>query len=220
MDSIRILLAEDHVVVRESIRQFLDRESDLEVVGEAGNGEEAVQLADQLKPDIVLMDVAMPIVDGIEATKRIKALCPATAVLALSAYDYDQYIFALLEVGTAGYLLKDVSGQELVDAIRAVHRGDCVLHPAVARKVMARFRRAPGEEQMSGVLAEREKEVLKRAAKGMSNKDIAGELFLSVRTVEAHLQSIFNKLGVGSRTEAVVYSLKQGWFTLEDLELE
>ena len=220
MDNIRIVLAEDHVVVRESIRQFLNRESDLEVVGEAGNGEEAVQLAAQLKPDIVLMDVAMPDVNGIEATKRIKALCPTTAVLALSAYDYDQYIFALLEAGTAGYLLKDVSGQELVDAIRAVRRGDCVLHPAVARKVMARFKRAPSEERVSGVLAEREKEVLKRAAKGMCNKDIADELHLSVRTVEAHLQSIFNKLGVSSRTEAVVCGLKKGWFALEDIELE
>jgi len=220
MDNIRILLAEDHVVVRESIRQFLERESDLEVVGEAGNGEEAVRLAAKLKPDIVLMDVAMPNVDGIEATKRIKALRPATAVLALSAYDYDQYIFALLEAGSAGYLLKDVSGRDLVDAIRAVRRGDCVLHPAVARKVVARFRTAPGEERAPGTLTEREREVLKRAARGMCNKDIAEELFLSVRTVEAHLESIFNKLGVGSRTEAVVCSLKKGWFTLEDLELE
>jgi len=219
MEKIRILLAEDHVVVRESIRQFLNREPDLEVVGEAGNGEEAVQLATQLKPDIVLMDVAMPKVDGIEATRRIKALCPATAVLALSAYDYDQYIFALLEVGAAGYLLKDVSGQELVNAIRAVRRGDCILHPAVARKVVARFARAPGKEEVSGALTEREKEVLKRAAKGMCNRDIADELFLSVRTVEAQLGSIFNKLGVGSRTEAVVYSLKKGWITLEDIEL-
>ena len=220
MGNIRILLAEDHVVVRESIRQLLNRESDLEVVGEAGNGEEAVRLTAQLKPDIVVMDVAMPDVNGIEATKRIKALCPATAVLALSAYDYDQYIFALLEAGAAGYLLKDVSGQELTDAIRAVRRGDCVLHPAVARKVVSRFRRAPSEGQVSGVLSEREKEVLKRAAKGMYNKDIADELFLSVRTVEANLQSIFNKLGVGSRTEAVVYSLKKGWITLEDIELQ
>jgi len=220
MDSIRILLAEDHVVVRESIRQFLNRESDLEVVGEAGDGEEAVRLAAKLKPDIVLMDVAMPNVNGIEATKRIKALCPGTAVLALSAYDYDQYIFALLEAGTAGYLLKDVSGQELVDAIRAVRRGDCILHPTVARKVLTRFRKVPSGEQVSGVLTERESEVLKRAAKGMCNKDIADDLLLSVRTVEAHLESIFNKLGVGSRTEAVVHSLKKGWITLEDIKLE
>ena len=223
MSKIRILLAEDHVVVRESIRQLLDRERDLEVIGEASDGEQAVQLTDQLKPDVIVMDIAMPNVSGIEATKRIKASSPTTAVLALTAYDYDQYVFALLEAGAAGYLLKDVSGQELIGAIRAVHHGDSVLHPAVARKVLARFRRAaikPGEEQTLGLLTEREVEVLKRAARGMSNKDIAEELLLSVRTIEAHLGSIFNKLGVGSRTEAVVYGLKKGWFTLEDLALE
>ena len=220
MSKIRVLLAEDHVVVREGIRQFLDRERDLEVIGEAGDGEEAVRLTDQLKPDVVVMDVAMPKVNGIEATRRIKELCPATAVLALTAYDYDQYIFALLDIGAAGYLLKDTSGQELVSAIRAVYRGDCVLHPAIARKVVKRFRGAPSGERALGLLTEREVEVLKRAAKGMCNKDIARELFLSVRTVESHLESIFNKLGVGSRTEAVVYSLKKGWFTWEDLEIE
>ena len=223
MDNIRILLAEDHVVVRQSIRHFLDCEDDLEVVGEASDGEEAVQLTAQLKPDIIVMDVAMPRVNGIEATRRIKALCPTTAVLVLSAYDYDQYVFALLEAGAAGYLLKDISGHELIDAIRAVHRGDCILHPTVARKVIARFRSPaikPDKEQTSVFLSEREIEVLKRAAKGMCNKDIAKELFLSVRTIEAHLCSIFNKMGVGSRTEAVVYALKQGWFTLEDLEIE
>ncbi len=220
VNKIRILLAEDHVVVRESIRKFLEREEDLEVVGEAGDGEEAVLLTTQMQPDLVLMDVAMPRVNGIEATKRIKELCPRIAVLALSAYDYDQYIFALLEAGAAGYLLKDVSGMELVDAIRAVHRGDSVLHPAVARKVVAQFRGAaakPGEDRTLGLLTKREIDVLKNAAKGMSNKDIAGELSLSVRTVEAHLENIFNKLGVASRTEAVVYGLKQGWFSLENL---
>jgi len=220
MGSIRILLAEDHVVVRESICQFLDRERDLEVVGEASDGEEAVQLTAKLKPDVIIMDVAMPNVNGIEATKRIKTLCPATAVLALTAYDYDQYIFALLDVGAAGYLLKDVSMQELIDAIRAVHRGDCVLHPAVARKVVMRFRGEPSEHEVLGLLTEREVEVLKMAAEGMYNKDIAHQLSLSVRTVEAHLGSIFNKFGVGSRTEAVVYALKRGWFSLGDLKIE
>ena len=220
MGSIRILLAEDHVVVRESIRQFLDREHDMEVVGEASDGEEAVQLATQLKPDVILMDVAMPNINGIESTRRIKTLYPATAVLALTAYDYDQYIFALLDVGAAGYLLKDVSTRELIDAIRAVHRGDSVLHPAVARKVVMRFRGAPSEHEALGLLTEREGEVLKMAAEGMCNKDIAQQLSLSVRTVEAHLGSIFNKLGVGSRTEAVVYALKRGWFSLGDLKIE
>ena len=223
LDKIRVLLAEDHVVVRESIRQFLDGEGDLQVTGEAGDGEEAVRLATQFSPDVVVMDVAMPNVNGIEATRQIKALCPTTAVLALTAYDYDQYIFALLDAGAAGYLLKDVSGQELIAAIRAVRRGDCVLHPAVARKVMARFRGSsiePGKEEKIGLLTEREIEVLKLAAKGMCNKDIAQELFLSVRSVESNMGSILNKLGVGSRTEAVVHAIKRGWFNLEDLDME
>ena len=220
MGSIRILLAEDHVVVRESIRQFLDRQRDLEVVGEASDGEEAVQLTAKLRPDVVVMDVAMPNVNGIEATKRIKTLFPTTAVLALTAYDYDQCIFALLDAGAAGYLLKDVNMRELIDAIRAVHRGDCVLHPAVARKVVMRFRGTPSEREVLGRLTEREVEVLRMAAEGMCNKDIAQQLYLSVRTIEAHLGSIFNKLGVGSRTEAVVYALKRGWFSIEDLKIE
>jgi len=223
MGKIRVLLADDHVVVRQSLRQLLEHERDIDVVGEAGNGEEAVQLTAELKPDITVMDVAMPNVNGIEATKRIKSSSPATSVLALTAYDYDQYIFALLEAGAAGYLLKDISGQELIDAIRAVRRGDCVLHPAIARKVLARFRQSGGErgtESKKGLLSEREREVLRRAAKGLWNKQIAEELFLSLSTVEAHLSSIFNKLGVSSRTEAVVCGLKKGLLTLEDLDVK
>jgi len=220
---IRILLAEDHVVVRQSIRQFLDREHDLEVVGEASEGAEAVELALKLKPDVIIMDVAMPKLNGIEATKQIKAHLPSIAILALTAYDFDEYVFALLEAGAAGYLLKDVSGHELMGAIRAVNRGESVLHPVIARKVVARFRQ-PGEkvggDEKLGLLSDREIEVLKLAARGMSNKEIASEISLSLRTVEAHIGSIFNKLGVGSRIEAVVYALKKGWFGLEDLPSE
>jgi len=223
VDKIRILLAEDHVIVRQSIHQFLDREHDLEVVGEASEGEEAVRLAVQLKPDVVVMDVAMPKLNGIEATKQIKACLPSTAILALTAYDFDEYVFALLEAGAAGYLLKDVSGHELIDAIRAVYRGESALHPAIARKVVTRFRQSaakPGSDEKLGLLSEREIQVLKLAARGMSNKEIALGMSLSLRTVEAHIGSIFNKLGVGSRTEAVVYGLKKGWFSLEDLPSE
>ena len=223
MDKIRIILTEDHVVVRQSIHQFLDHEHDLEVVGEAADGEEAVKLAMLRKPDVIVMDVSMPRLNGIEATKQIKARLPAVAVLALTAYDYDEYIFALLEAGAAGYLLKDVSGQELIEAIRAVHRGESVLHPAVANKVIARFRQPaikPGSDEKLRLLSEREIGVLKMAARGMSNKDIASELSLGLRTIEGHFGSIFNKLGVGSRTEAVVYSLKKGLFNLEDLPSE
>lgn len=219
MKKVRILLAEDHVVVREGICQFLERESDLVVVGQAGDGKEAVELTRQLKPDVVVMDIAMPKLNGIEATRLIKTHSPTTAILILSAYDYDQYIFPLLEAGACGYLLKDVSGQELVEAIRAVYKGESVLHPAVARKVVERFRHLgkPEGGVVSGLLTEREMAVLKAAATGMSNKDIAKELFISVRTVEAHLGTIFNKLGVGGRTEAVIHALKNGWLVLDEV---
>lgn len=219
MEKIRVLLAEDHVVVRESVKQLLSKEPDLEVVGEAGDGEQAVQMVNRLNPDVIVLDVAMPKVNGIEATKQIKQSKPSTAILILTAYDYDQYIFALLEAGAAGYLLKDVSGQELISAIRSVHRGDSVLHPTVARKVMQRFRTPArgGEGHGADLLTDREMEVLKLAANGRSNKEIAEELVLSVRTVEAHLGNIFNKLGVGSRTEAIIHALKKGWVELEQV---
>ena len=220
MDTISILLAEDHVVVREGTRQLLEREPDLAVVGEAGDGEEAVQPAARLNPDGVIMDVAMPKLSGIEATKRIKALLPSAAVLVLTSYDYDEYIFSLLEAGAAGYLLKSVSGDELIEAIRAINAGEPVLHPVVVRKLMTRLKAMgtkPAATRPSELLSEREMEVLGLAAKGKSNKDIGEALLISVRTVQAHMRSIFNKLGVGSRSETVLYGLKRGWFTLEDL---
>jgi DNA-binding NarL/FixJ family response regulator len=219
MGKIRILLADDHVLVRQGTRELLEQEEDMEVVAEAGDGEEAVQLATRQRPDVAIMDIAMPRLNGIEATRQIKALRPATAVLVLTAYDDDQYVFALLEAGAAGYLLKDVHADELIRAIRAVHAGESVLHPAIARKVINRFaqpadRRA--EESTLDQLTERELEVLKLAAKGMTNREIASELVISVRTVQVHLSNIFSKIGVGSRTEAVLHALRQGWITLED----
>jgi NarL family two-component system response regulator LiaR len=220
LETIRILIADDHAFVREGTRRILEQEPDLEVVAEAGDGEETVKLACNLKPDVALVDVAMPKLDGIEATRRIKALCPAVAVLVLSAYDDDQFIFGLLEAGAAGYLLKSVRGQEIVDAIRAVHAGESVLHPSVARKVLNRFAGVSGkqrERKSLDLLTEREMEVLKMVTKGLSNKDIADGLCLSVRTVQGHLANIFNKLRVSSRTEAVVHALKEGWVTLDDV---
>jgi NarL family two-component system response regulator LiaR len=220
LETIRILIADDHAFVREGTRRILEQEPDLEVVAEAGDGEEAVKLACDLKPDVALVDVAMPRIDGIEATRRIKALCPAVAVLVLSAYDDDQFIFGLLEAGAAGYLLKSVRGQEIVDAIRAVHAGESVLHPSVARKVLNRFAGVSGkprERKSLDLLTEREMDVLKLVTKGLSNKDIAEGLCLSVRTVQGHLANIFNKLRVSSRTEAVVHALKEGWVTLDDV---
>jgi NarL family two-component system response regulator LiaR len=219
MSKIRVLLADDHVLVRQGTRELLEREEDMEVVAEAGDGEEAVHLATMHRPDIAIMDISMPKLNGIEATKQIKALHPATAVLVLTAYDDDQYVFALLEAGAAGYLLKDVQASELVKAVRSVHQGESVLHPAIARKVINRFAQPTDRRTEEGVfeqLTEREMEVLRLAAKGMTNQEIARDLVISVRTVQVHLSNVFSKMGVGSRTEAVLFALRKGWITLED----
>jgi DNA-binding NarL/FixJ family response regulator len=220
MDKIKILIADDHAVVRDGTRQILAQEPDMDVVAEAADGAEAIKLTGRTNPDVAIIDIAMPGVDGIEATKQIKALYPSVAVLILSAYDDDQFVFSLLEAGAAGYLLKSVRGRELVDAVRQVHAGESVLHPAIARKVLNRFVPAPGKASVrkpADMLSDREIEVLKLATRGLSNQDIADELCLSLRTVQAHLGHIFNKLQVSSRTEAVVRALKEGWVTLEDI---
>ncbi len=220
MDKIKIMLVEDHVLVREGTKELLERQPDLQIVAEAGDGEEAIQLADRYRPDVVVMDIELPKVNGIEATKRIKASNPGITILALTAYDNDQYVFALLGVGAAGYLLKDVSTSELIQAIRAVHAGESVLHPVVARRVIDYFAQSrikhDSDQELLSPLTEREMEVLRLASKGMTNREIAKELTLSVRTVQVHLSNIFGKLEVGSRTEAVLYALRQGWLVLGD----
>ncbi|TET18020.1 MAG: response regulator transcription factor [Dehalococcoidia bacterium] len=201
------------------MRNLLEREKDFEVVGEAGDGEEAVRLGSELEPDLVIMDIVMPKLSGIEATKLIKQASPSTAVLVLTAYNDIRYIIGLLEAGACGYLLKSARSNEIVGAIRAVRSGESVLDPAVTHKLLQRvvgLVKEPGEVQTSGQLTPREIEILRLAAKGMSNKDIADELFLSLRTVKAHLTNIFNKIGVGSRTEAIIKGLREGYITLDD----
>lgn len=208
--------------MREMTRQLLEH-AGIQVVSEASDGVEAVALALQHQPDIVLMDIAMPRLNGVEATRQIKEQRPATAVLVLTAYDDDAYITAVLEAGAAGYLLKTMKTSELLDAVRRVYAGEAVLHPRIAKKVLQRFaEKAPGRDAVSSgeVLTEREKDVLRLAAQGRGNKEIAARLALSDRTVQAHLSHIFSKLGVASRTEAVIRGLRQGWVRLEDLDEE
>jgi len=219
MEPITVVLADDHSVLREGMRSLLEQERDITVVGEAGNGHEAVAAVRALEPDIVLMDVVMPRLNGIEATKQIKRTNPTTAVLILSAYDDDRYVLGLLDAGAAGYLLKNATGQEVIQSIRSVHAGEAVLHPAVAARLLSRAARSsprPMPMDSEEPLTRRELEVLQLAAKGHSNKEIASDLVLSVPTVKAHLVNIFNKLGVGSRTEAVLYGLRMGWLVVDD----
>jgi two-component system, NarL family, response regulator LiaR len=214
-----ILLADDHALFREGMRNLIEREKDLEVVAEAGDGEEAVRLSRELKPDVILMDIVMPKISGIEATSLIKEASPSSAVLVLTGYDDDRYILGLLEAGACGYLLKNARSSEIIGAIRAVHSGESVLAPAIVHRLLVRAGsrvRESREAEAKGLLSNREIDILNLAAKGLSNDDIASELFLSVRTVKAHLTNIFNKLGVHCRTEAIIKGLRDGYIALED----
>jgi DNA-binding NarL/FixJ family response regulator len=216
LEKIGIVLADDHEVFRNGTRQILEVEDDFDVLAETADGQGAVNLCRELRPQVVIMDVSMPVLDGIEATRQIKAANPEVAVLVLSAYDNDEFVFALLNAGAAGYLLKDVSGAEIVQAVRAVVRGESVLHPVIARKVMDRFFPASGgKKENEKTLGERELEVLKLAKDGLGNQEIANELGLSPHTIESHMRHIFSKLQVGSRTEAILYALKQGWISIK-----
>ncbi len=220
-DAIRVVLAEDHALVRQGTRRILEDSGRIAVVAEAADGEEAIAAVERCDPDVAIIDIGMPGINGIEATGRIKTAHPHVGVLALTVHDDDQYVFALLDAGAAGYLLKDVEGSQLVEAVEAVHAGESVLHPAITQKVLARLvdRGGGPPRQLAELpLTDRENETLKLAATGMPNKDIAATLGVSVRTVETHLSRVFHKLKVGSRTEAVLHGLRRGWFDLEDLE--
>jgi NarL family two-component system response regulator LiaR len=214
---IRVLLADVHALVREGTRRLLETETDVEVVAEAASGEEAIEAAKRLHPDIAIMDIAMPGMGGIAATCAIKVCSPQTAILVLSAYDDEPYLMAFLEAGAAGFLLKNVHGEELIEAIRAVSRGESVLQSSVVEKIMRRLSARPDTvDRSTAALSEREFDVLRLAARGLANKEIADRLGLSIRTVHAHLASIFTKMHVGSRTEAVLQALRQGMIALQD----
>jgi two-component system, NarL family, response regulator LiaR len=235
---IRVVLADDHVVVRKGIREFLEEEGDIIVVAEAADGAQAVSLVVEHRPDVAVLDVQMPEMGGIEATRQIKAQCPEVQVLILTAYDDDPYIFALLQAGASGYILKTADSAELVRALRVVYRGESALDSAVAHKVVQRLTggrpivaqlegsvaqphpKIPGAQRAEGpagveTLTLREVDVLRLAARGLTNKAIGHTLGISDRTVQGHLANIFGKLGVNSRTEAVTQALKLGWIVVE-----
>lgn len=217
---IRVVLADDHAVVRKGIREFLEEETGEEqivVVAEATDGEQAVEAVASLQPDVAVLDIQMPGVSGIEATRRIKSSHPEVKVLILTAYDDDPYIFALLQAGANGYILKTAEPRQLVGAVRAVYRGESALDPAVTSRVVQQLAsgRPPGAQGTVEGLTDRELEVLHLAAKGLTNKAIGQTLGISSRTVQGHLANIYGKLCVGSRTEAVTEALKLGWITIE-----
>jgi DNA-binding NarL/FixJ family response regulator len=214
---IRVVLADDHAVVRKGIREFLEEVEDVTVVAEASDGTQAVALVVEHQPDVAVLDIQMPGMTGIEATRRIKTDCPEIRVLILTAYDDDPYVFALLQAGASGYVLKTASSGDLVQAVRAVHRGESVLDPAVTEKVVQQLAsgRPMGAQATAEALTQREVEVLHLAAKGLTNKAIGQTLSISDRTVQGHLANIYGKLNVSSRTEAVTESLKLGWITIE-----
>ena len=199
---------------------MLEKETDMEVVGEATNGDDAARIIEQLKPDVAILDISMPRLGGVDVTRRVKSKLPSMAVLILTIHDNDEYVFAALEAGAAGYLLKDSGRREVIEAVRAVSEGESVLHPSIARKVIQRAIVRTGKDGdgvATAELSDREREVLRMAAKGMTNKQIADELSISVRTVQGHINSIFHKLRVGSRTEAIFLSVKRGWISFNDL---
>jgi DNA-binding NarL/FixJ family response regulator len=205
--------------VRESTRNILEQSGDIVVVGEASDGAEAVERVRQLRPDVALLDIGLPGINGIEAARRIRALSPTTAILALTAFDDDPYVLALVEAGVAGYLLKNCYSEELIAAVRAVKAGEFVLSPQIAQRMLGRQgtqRQRDANRPNGETLSEREREVLRLAAKGLTNKAIARQLSLSPRTVQIHLAHAFRKLEVSSRTEAVMVGVRQGWLSVGD----
>lgn len=205
-DRIRVLIADDHEIVRQGLTTFLELQEDIEVVGQAADGEAAARMAERLTPDVVLMDLVMPVLDGIGAIARIRASAPSSHVIVLTSFADDEKIFAAIRAGAAGYLLKDVSPQDLATAIRMVQGGEPILAPGVARRLMDEVGRQP---EPANHLTEREIEVLKLIANGRSNKEIAGDLTLSEKTVKTHVSNILKKLHVADRTQAALYAVRQ-----------
>jgi DNA-binding NarL/FixJ family response regulator len=214
--AIRVLLVDDQCLFREGLETLLSVHKDIKVAGQASNGQEAVEVATQVQPDVVLMDVRMPVLDGVRATRRLKRALPQCRVIVLTTFDDDEYVFDALRAGAVGYLLKDVPSARLVEAIRATARGESILEPSVAAKVIAEFTRVSGlvpaaqMEQLVEPLSERELEILNWIARGASNKEIADQLFIAEGTVKNHVTHILGKLGVRDRTQAALKARELG----------
>ena len=214
----RILLVDDHVVVRQGIKALFSDEPDLEIVGEADDGRAALQSVSELEPDVVLMDISMPGLNGIEATRQIRQNNPEVKVVVLSMHSNEEYVFQVLRAGASGYVLKQSDSSEVLTAIRAALAGGSFLSPPISRTVIDDYVRraeARGGDDDLELLTSREREVLQLLAEGLSNREIAEQLSISIKTVETHRSNMMNKLGVGSKTELVKYALRKGWASLE-----
>lgn len=212
---IRVVLADDHAVVRKGIREFLEEDSSIQVVAEADNGEEGVELVARERPDVAIFDVQMPRLNGLDAARRIKAESPETRVLMLTAFDDEPFIFAAFKAGASGYLLKTATPDELCLAVHAIAAGQSALSPSVAKKLVQRAAGQPPVSESIEALSDRELDILRLAAKGLGNKQIGSALSISDRTVQGHLANIYSKLHVATRTEAVLTALREKWIVLE-----
>jgi NarL family two-component system response regulator LiaR len=214
-EKIKVLIVDDHQVVRQGLRTFLELQEDVVVTGEAGDGLEAVEMVRQHKPDVVLMDLVMPRLDGISAMRQVVALGLSTRVIALTSFTEDDQVFPAIQAGASGYLLKDVSPDDLVEAIRAAHRGEATLHPNITRKLMEKVARPGKSEAQVEDLTERELDVVRLVAQGLSNQAIARDLVISEKTVKSHISNILGKLHLDDRTQLAIYAIKKGLVTPE-----
>ena len=219
-NSIRVFIAEDHAIVRKGVRTLLSLEKDIDVIGEAANGREAVEQVGNLNPDVILMDLVMPELDGIQAIQQIRRNHPEAKVLVLTSFATDDKIFPAIKAGALGYLLKNSDPAELAKAIRQVNAGEYSLHPIIARKLLQELNLSPKNAPTVQPLTEREVEVLRMVAQGKSNRQIADELVISLGTVRAHLSNILGKLHLASRTQATLYALREGLASLDDAALD
>jgi NarL family two-component system response regulator LiaR len=218
---IRVFIVDDHAIVRKGLRALLSEIDDIEVVGEAGDGEQAVSLTEAAQPDVILMDIVMPNMDGIEATQQITIRQPEARILALTSFAADDKLFPAIKAGALGYLLKDSDPDDLVQAIRQVHRGEPSLHPSIARKVLHELGRPSSQSQTPEPLTDREVEVLRFVAKGLSNQEIADALTIAEVTVRTHVSNILSKLHLANRVQATLYALREGLTSLDnDLGIE